>query len=290
MFSRKKILLSTLSAAFVAAFVFFYLIPAFAGKIEVRGDYYLGPLKFHLYSWLIIGAVIASFFALSRLARIAGSKDGLVEDLVFWNVLFGLLGARLYHVLSAWNIYAHDPVSILYFWQGGLGIYGGVVAGFLATYIYCRLKKIEFWRIADLLAAGLILGQAIGRWGNFFNQEAFGLPTSLPWKMFVSPLHRLPVCSGGEYFHPVFLYESLWDVVVFAILFLLFKKKQWPAGMVLAIYAILYPLGRFFIESLRCDATLVGGYHLNMIVSLAVMILGLILFAWRGGKDLPKQA
>ncbi|MEK9180886.1 MAG: prolipoprotein diacylglyceryl transferase [Patescibacteria group bacterium] len=276
MFSYKKTILFLVIPAFLlAAFIFFYLFPAFRGQIAVKPDFYLGPVRLHFYSLTFLLAVVAAYFFLRRYGPNFGLDESAVEDLLLYNLLAGFAGARIHHVFSLWSYYSAEPLAILEIWEGGLGIFGGVAGGAAATFLYCRYKKISFLRLADLLAPALILGQAIGRWGNFFNQEAYGLPTTLPWKMFVEPVNRAEEFLGWAYFHPLFLYESLWNLLVFFILLRLFRTKtDFARGKILAGYLILYSVGRFGLENLRADPTLLFGHPANQILAVIFIALG----------------
>ena len=277
-------------------FLFSFVAPAFRGDIQVQPDYFLGPIRVHMYSWTFFAALVAGFFWVRKNADKFGISRAAAENIVLVNVIAGFFGARIHHVLSAWNFYSQNLVLIPQVWHGGLGIYGGVIGGIFATWIYCRVKKISFLSVADLLAPALVLGQAIGRWGNFFNKEAYGLPTQLPWKMFIDAPFRLSPFLDDQFFHPTFLYESLWAVAVFLILVRIFRKgylsssKDLKAragtvsGSVFASYLILYSLGRFFIEALRADVTLFYGVPANQILALGLMIAGILILArtfWR---------
>ena len=262
----------------VVLFVTVFLAPAFRGDILIEAGYSVGLFTIHLYSWIMLAAVLAAFFLTRRFAGKFGIPKGTAENLVLVGFFAGFVGARIHHVLSAWDFYSQNVWSTIQVWRGGLGIFGGIAGGIIAIALYARIKKLNFLTVADLLTPGLILGQAIGRWGNFFNQEAYGIPTNLPWKMFVAPEFRLERFLDFSYFHPVFLYESLWGVVVFLILLKMVKQKEvlrFPAGLIFASYLILYPLGRFFIESLRADQTLVAGLPLNQLLALVFMLAGL---------------
>jgi phosphatidylglycerol:prolipoprotein diacylglycerol transferase len=184
-------------------------------------------------------------------------------------------------VLFQWSYYSQHPSEILAIWRGGIAIHGAILGGILAAVIFSRLKKCSFWRLADVVAPSLILGQAIGRWGNFFNSEAFGSPTDLPWKLLI-PLDRRP--AGYEsigYYHPTFLYESLWNLMVFGLLMTLFVRvPKAKRGTVFLIYAIAYSCGRFWIEGLRTDSLMLGPLKMAQMISLIGIGLGGMGLAW----------
>ena len=184
-------------------------------------------------------------------------------------LLGGLVGARLYYVAFNLDYYSMVPAKIFAVWEGGLAIHGGVLGGILVGGGYAWLRRLPVLTYLDIAAPSLALGQAIGRWGNFFNEEAFGTPTNLPWKLFISPSQRPPEYAQAEFFHPTFLYESLWDVVVFALLVLVFRRRLARApGALFLIYLGLYSVGRFMTEALRTDALMLGPIRVAQLVSL----------------------
>ena len=176
----------------------------------------LGPFALRWYGLLIALAVLAGLALSSRLARQRGIDPALITDLLPVLVLGAVVGARLYYVLFEWRQYSGDWLAVLAIWRGGIAIHGALIGGTLTTIVYCRLRKQRFWPLLDVLMPAVALGQAIGRWGNFFNSEAFGLPTDLPWKLAIPAANRPPEFLGQLYFHPTFLYESLWNLGVCA--------------------------------------------------------------------------
>jgi len=193
--------------------------------------------------------------------------------------------ARLYYVLFEWEQYAQRPEDIIAIWKGGIAIHGAILGGLVATIIFARIQKLSVWLLADLVVPSLILGQAIGRWGNFFNSEAFGSPTNLPWKLYIPPQQRPPGYINYQYFHPTFLYESLWNVLIFSILITLFfrdlkRKPHLKVGTLALIYLVGYSAGRIWIEGLRTDSLMVGPLRIAQIVSLVSILLGLAGLAW----------
>ncbi|MCI6738372.1 MAG: prolipoprotein diacylglyceryl transferase [Intestinibacter sp.] len=211
------------------------------------------------------GMVIAVFIALREAKRLKISEDDIL-NLAMIAIPCGLIGARAYYVIFNWSYYAGNIAEILNFRGGGLAIHGGLIGGILAGFIYAKIKKINFFKLADCVVLGIPLAQAIGRWGNFLNQEAHGGPTNLPWGIMVD----------GVKVHPTFLYESIWDLGVFLFLFI-FRKKQKYQGQILVDYIILYSIGRFFIEGLRTDSLMLGPLRMAQVVSLACIIIGVIL-------------
>ena len=238
----------------------------------------LGPLVVRWYGLLIAGAVLLGVNLSSRLAMRRGVDPDLVADLAFALVLGAIPGARIYYVLFQWKDYVGHPERMIAIWEGGIAIHGAILGGMLAAWGFARWKKVSFWVLADIVAPALILGQAIGRWGNFFNSEAYGSPTDLPWKLLIPPDRRFLGFETVAYYHPTFLYESLWNVMVFGLvlgLFLRWGNRVRP-GFVFSVYAIGYSLGRLWIEGLRSDSLMAGGLKMAQGVSLVGIGLGLV--------------
>lgn len=246
----------------------------------------IGPLTIRWYGLLIAMAVIIGVSLSQYLAKRRQVNPDLLGDLVIWLVIGAIPAARLYYVLFEWSEYAKNPGKIIAIWEGGIAIHGAILGGAIATLIFARINKISFWQLADLVAPSLILGQAIGRWGNFFNSEAFGSPTNLPWKLFI-PLERRPLgYENFDYFHPTFLYESVWNLIVFGLLLTLFfrslqGKPHLKTGTVFLVYLVAYSLGRFWIEGLRTDSLMFGPIRMAQVVSLVGISLGLAGLAWQ---------
>ena len=238
------------------------------------------------------GIIIAAGFLLAVFYMLARAKDfGITQDdvldMILWAVPIGVICARLYYCIFYWELYADDPISILYIWEGGLAIYGGILAAFLTAWLVCRKKKIGFWALTDCCVAGIFIGQAIGRWGNFFNREAFGGMTDLPWRM------RLWI-SGTYYIdvHPTFLYESLWNVAGLLLLCLAVDKVRRFDGENTCFYFLWYGIGRFWIEGLRTDSlylfhvTLFGErVRVSQALSLVMIVLTAIILLKNRSAD-----
>ena len=245
----------------------------------------LGPLTIRWYGLLIATAVLVGVTLSQYLAKRRHVDPDLLGDLSIWLVVGAIPAARLYYVLFEWKEYANHPELIFAIWQGGIAIHGAIIGGILATLIFAQIKRVSFWQLADLVSPSLILGQALGRWGNFFNSEAFGRPTDLPWKLFI-PQNRRPIeYIDYAYFHPTFLYESLWDVMVFGLLLVLFfqglkKKPQLKVGTIALVYMVTYSIGRFWIEGLRTDSLMLGPLRIAQVVSLVEIFLGLAGLGW----------
>lgn len=236
----------------------------------------IGPLSIRWYGVLIMTGVILGLVLAGREAKRQGMSIELIYDLFFYMLISAIVGARFYYVIFSWDLYRDNLKEIFAFWHGGLAIHGAVVGGIVSALIYTHLKGLSFWLVADLCAPSLILGQAIGRWGNYFNQEAFGRPTNLPWGIFIDEAHRPLQYVQQTHFHPTFLYESLWNFCVFLLLLWLRRRRGIVTGDVFLAYLILYSLGRFWIESLRMDSLMFAGFRVAQIVSLLLIVLASI--------------
>lgn len=238
----------------------------------------LGPITIRWYGLTATFALVAAFLYLKKTARWLKININL-DNLFFCVVLAGILGARLYHVLNEFNFYLQNPGLILMIWKGGLAIHGGVLAGALVIFYFCKRRNLSFLRISDLFAPALLLALSIARWGNFFNQELFGKPTNLPWKIFIDSINRPPAFSQFDYFHPTFLYQSLWNLIA-VILITLWIKKRPPDrhGLIFGVSIIAWGMGRFLVELLRIDAVpLIFGLRLPMLVSVGIVIIGIAI-------------
>jgi phosphatidylglycerol:prolipoprotein diacylglycerol transferase len=242
----------------------------------------IGPITFHLYGLLIGLGILAGGTVAERLrVRLAKTNKQyqkfIVWDSLLWITFLGIVGARAYHVLDYWNYYSAEPVKILYLSQGGLGIFGGIVGGLIGAWIAVQNKK-TFLRLIDLLAIGAPLGQAIGRWGNYFNQELYGLPTKLPWGIYIPVEKRMIEFIDVERFHPVFFYEMIWNLAVFLILLFLVVKNKLKVGRgaVLTTYLGFYGLGRFFFEYLKINPWQINGLNVAQVISLGMVILAVV--------------
>jgi phosphatidylglycerol:prolipoprotein diacylglycerol transferase len=241
----------------------------------------IGPLVVRWYGILMALAIVVGLWLGHRQAR----KDGLPADDIIsagqWAILAGLVGARLYEVVFNWDYYGRFPSKIFAVWEGGLAIHGGLIVGPLVGVILARRWKIPILRSLDVAAPSIVIGQAIGRWGNFFNEEAFGAPTNLPWKLYISPPHRPPGFGRFDYFHPTFLYESLWDLAVFVVLVLWLRRRlrRQPGGLFFA-YLGLYSVGRFLIESVRLDSFWLGPFRVAQLASVLGVAVAIAGLAW----------
>lgn len=247
---------------------------------------------FHIYFYgilITVGVVAAAFLAQAEAKR-RGLNPDVIWDVLFWVVLAGIVGARIWHILTpppsmvAQGIttqwYLMHPLDMINIRNGGLGIPGAVIGGAIALWIYCRNRKLSFLTWLDVTAPGVALAQAIGRWGNFFNQELYGVPTNLPWKIYIDPQHRVPGYENYSYFTPLFLYESLWNLLNMAILLWLGRRfEKWlKSGDVFYIYVIMYAIGRFCLEFLRLDASQVAGINFNQTFMVIIAAVSGVLF------------
>ncbi|MBS3968985.1 MAG: prolipoprotein diacylglyceryl transferase [Clostridia bacterium] len=232
----------------------------------------IGPIAVRWYGILIsTGVALGILLAYKECIR-----QGIDPDYILTISIFALpaafIGARLYYVIFRWGeYYRFHPEEIIAIWHGGLAIHGGVIGGVLAGYFVVRKYKLNFWKMADIVAPSIILGQAIGRWGNYFNQEAYGYPTDLPWAMFID----------GAYRHPTFLYEFIWNMGVFA--YLIFRRYQ-PGvkqGELFTSYFILYSLGRIVIESFRTDSLMIGPLRVAQVISLGLIAVGVLILYFK---------
>lgn len=256
----------------------------------------LGPLAVHWYGIIIVTSVLVAAYIANLEAKRRGQDPDHVWNALLLCLVLGIIGARLYHVFSSprggmvgWDYYRKNPLAILQVWHGGLAIYGAVAGGLLGVYIYARLNKLSFLQWVDIGTPGLTLAQAIGRWGNFINQELYGYPTSLPWGITIAPSYRIPpyddltVYPASTRFHPTFLYESLWNLLGFLLLMYVARRyrDRLLDGDVLCLYAIWYPMGRIFVEALRPDAWLIRGIAAAQIFAAIAIVVSVVVIIYR---------
>ena len=243
----------------------------------------IGGLSIRWYSVLILcGILIAIFLAEKEGKKRRLSKD-FIFDLAFWVVIFGILGARLYFVVFNFDLYKSDMMEIFRIWNGGLAIHGGILFGFITCLIYCKFKKVKLLEITDIAVVSLIIAQAIGRWGNFFNSEAHGPITSLEnlKSMHIPNFIINGMNIDGIYYHPTFFYESIWCLVGFILLLILRKfLKERKNGELTCVYLMWYSVGRFFIEQLRTDSLMIGTFKVAQLVSLSCFVIGLLFYLY----------
>ncbi len=269
--------------------------------------FHLGPLVLRWYGLLIASSVLIGLNLSKKLAAKRNIELGFINDLMPIIVLSSLIGARIYYVIFEWERYQGNyfwssikmfnfsiPIpSPLEIWNGGIAIHGALIAGSISVIIFSRLKKQFLWDVLDVICPSVALGQAIGRWGNFFNNEAFGTPTSLPWKLSIPFIYRPEGLANYEYFHPTFLYESVWNIILFTLLIFIFSKGskgliRLPSGAITCIYITIYSIGRLWIEGLRTDSLCIGGLpplceggiRVAQLISLILSGLGLLGIWW----------
>jgi phosphatidylglycerol---prolipoprotein diacylglyceryl transferase len=260
--------------------------PLFAWQFMSPGEevFHLGWFRLKWYGLLIATAVLVGVNLSMRLAKQRNIEPEAIADLSIWLVLAAIPAARLYYVAFEWPSYSQHPDRIIKIWEGGIAIHGAIIGGSIAAIIFAKLKQISFWQLADVIAPSVALGQAIGRWGNFFNSEAFGSPTDLPWKLYIPRDSRPFEYVNKEYFHPTFLYESLWNLLVFAILMWLFisntRHHRLKAGSIFLVYLVAYSIGRFGVEGLRTDSLMFGSLKMAQMISLVGIAIGSIGLLW----------
>jgi prolipoprotein diacylglyceryl transferase len=251
-----------------------------------NGVWHLGPVPIRAYALCIILGILAAIWISDRRWLARGGAPNEIADLAIWAVPFGLVGGRLYHVLTDWELYfgeGRNPVTALYVWRGGLGVWGSIAMGALGVLIGARLKGIRVLPVIDAMAPGVLVAQALGRWGNWFNQELFGRPTDLPWGLEIDEAHRPADYLDQATFHPTFLYESLWCLAAAGLLVWADRRWRLGHGRVVALYVMAYTLGRGWIEMLRIDDVQLDdvlGLRWNVWTSIILFVLAAAYFAW----------
>ncbi|HDG8499765.1 TPA: prolipoprotein diacylglyceryl transferase [Staphylococcus aureus] len=248
----------------------------------------LGPLSVRWYGIIIATGILLGYFVAQRALVKAGLHKDTLVDIIFYSALFGFIAARIYFVIFQWPYYAENPGEIIKIWHGGIAIHGGLIGGFIAGVIVCKVKNLNPFQIGDIVAPSIILAQGIGRWGNFMNHEAHGGPVS---RAFLEQLH-LPnfiienMYINGQYYHPTFLYESIWDVAGFIILVNI--RKHLKLGETFFLYLTWYSIGRFFIEGLRTDSLmLTSNIRVAQLVSILLILISISLIVYRRIKYNP---
>ncbi|HAR5488041.1 prolipoprotein diacylglyceryl transferase [Staphylococcus aureus] len=248
----------------------------------------LGPLSVRWYGIIITVGILLGYFVAQRALVKAGLHKDTLVDIIFYSALFGFIAARIYFVIFQWPYYVENPSEIIKIWHGGIAIHGGLIGGFIAGVIVCKVKNLNPFQIGDIVAPSIILAQGIGRWGNFMNHEAHGGPVS---RAFLEKLH-LPnfiienMYINGQYYHPTFLYESIWDVAGFIILVNI--RKHLKLGETFFLYLTWYSIGRFFIEGLRTDSLmLTSNIRVAQLVSILLILISISLIVYRRIKYNP---
>lgn len=254
---------------------------------------HFGSFIVYFYALItLLGVLVACFLTVYRAKKYKQDPE-MVWDLATWVLIAGIVGARLWHILlpSASQIangitayyYLTHPLDAINIRSGGMGIPGAVIGGAIALLIFARAKKLSFWTWTDMIAPGLIIAQAIGRWGNFVNQELYGAPSTLPWAIFIEPVYRLPEFRDVATYHPLFLYEFIWNVFIFLALLWIEQQfaKRLMAGDIFLVYLVGYPIGRFFLEFLRLDTAIAFGVDFNQLFMLVIAIAAIGWLIWR---------
>ena len=236
----------------------------------------LGPLNIHFYALcIVLGLVLAVVYACRRSKEFGVTEDDLLDG-VLWIAPFAILCARLYYCVFSWDSYAHNPISILYIWEGGLAIYGGVIGAVAGVIVFCRIKKIKIATILDMMLLGFLIGQSLGRWGNFFNREAFGAETSSFLRMGLTNT----ITGVTTYYHPTFLYESVWNALGFVLLHILSKRRRYDGQIALG-YVAWYGLGRCMIEGLRMDSLWWGPFRVSQLLAGVSCVAAVSVLLWQ---------
>lgn len=278
----------TISVALVSGTLFFLigwflLANIFAGNFVLPQSLHIGNFELQYYGLILAVAALAGYFLAMHRRKEFGIESSEADKIIFYVIVAGFVGARLYHVISEIGFYANEPAKIFAIWNGGLSIYGVVIGGIVVLLLYKIFhskdsvnisQKMSLWTLLDWLIPSVALGQIIGRFGNFFNYEIYGYATSLPWKMFVPPQFRDSTLRLNEFFHPLFLYEATGSVI---ILYLLLKIKLRPGALFL-VWLFLYNVMRFFLEQLRVGSVIYGDIRVNALFSLVLILLSITLY------------
>ena len=253
--------------------------PALGIEVDPGRTLSVGPFTIHYYGLIIaIGLMLAVLYA-SKRGKEFGIKEDDILDGVLWVTPFAIVCARIYYVAFSWEDYASNPISVLYIWEGGIAIYGGVLGAILGMYVMCRVKKVRFSTTLDLILLAFLIGQSIGRWGNFVNREAFGAATDAVTRMGLFNTKT----GSWEYYHPTFLYESVWNAAGFVLLHFLSKKRKYDGQIALG-YAAWYGLGRSFIEGLRVDSLYWGPFRVSQVLAAVTCVAALSVLVWQQTK------
>lgn len=240
--------------------------PSLGLEFDPIREIFIGPVSVHLYGIIIgLGMILAACYAMRRSEEF-GLNEDLVLDGFLWVTPFAICCARIYYCAFSWELYADNPISVLYIWQGGIAIYGGVIGAVIGILVFCKVRKADVKAVLDLIALGFLIGQCLGRWGNFFNREAFGSETDSFLRMGLYNSYT----GQWEYHHPTFLYESVWNAVGFVLLHFLSRRRKYDGQIALG-YAAWYGLGRAFIEGLRTDSLYIPGTPLRVSQLLAAV-------------------
>lgn len=253
----------------------------------------MDPIAFYIfgrpvywYGIIIAAGVLIGIYLAIRYANRLGYDQDMIIDFCLLAIPLAIIGARLYYVIFSWEYYSKNPGDIIKIWEGGLAIYGAVIGGIISAIIFSRWRKIDFWELCDIAAPSLILGQALGRWGNFFNQEAYGYAVNNPaWQWFPAAVY---IDANAQWHMATFFYESMWNFIVFFLL-LFYKKRRKRKGEIFLLYLILYSVGRVVIEGLRTDSLYWGPFRVSQLLSGILIIVGIALFIIRRKKNIDEK-
>lgn len=247
----------------------------------------IGQFEIRWYSILILIGIFFGYLIASKEAKRFKFPNDLLFNIVFWMLIFGFVGARLYYVAFNFHLYRNNLLDIIRVWEGGLAIHGGIIAGILVIYLYSKKYEIKLLRLLDLFAIPVLLAQAIGRWGNFFNSEAHGAATTIEHlrSLSIPDFIIKGVNIDGIYYTPTFLYESLWCLLGVIILLIFRRRRFVKIGQITSLYFIWYSIGRFYIESMRTDSLMFAGFKVAQIVSVFLIVFGLIIYIVQSKKN-----
>jgi phosphatidylglycerol---prolipoprotein diacylglyceryl transferase len=253
-----------------------------------NGIVHIGPLPLHAYGLMLALGVLAAAYVAERRWAARGGDPKEIGQIAVPVVISGIIGARVYHLFTGYSWSEHGILGAFQIWKGGLSIWGAVAGGLIAVIVLARIRHLDVLVLMDVIAPGLAIAQAIGRWGNYFNQELFGRPTDLPWALKIDPAHRPAGYANDATFHPTFLYESLWCLLVFGVLLWSERRFRFRRGQTFALYVALYTFGRIWFEALRVDdATKLFGVRFNLLLSVVLCVGSTIWFVWLGRRRAP---
>jgi phosphatidylglycerol:prolipoprotein diacylglycerol transferase len=263
--------------------------PGLGWEFDPARGFPIGKFTIYYYGVIIaVGLLLAVIYGMRRCKQFGFSQDDILDG-VLWIVPFAILCARLYYCIFEWETYAKNPISILYIWNGGLAIYGGVIGAVIGVAVFCYFKKIKLPALLDLVLLGFLIGQSIGRWGNFFNREAFGAETDIFIRMGLFQNADGSHSNVMHYFHPTFLYESLWNAAGFVLLHFWSKKRQYDGQIALG-YALWYGFGRMLIEGLRTDSLMLGDFRVSQLLAgVTAVAAAIALFVLSLRKHEPEK-
>ena len=258
--------------------------PALGIEVNPPRSIALGPMNIYFYGIVIAAGLLLAALYCSRRSREFGLTEDHVFDGILWVTPFAIVCARIYYVAFSWQDYAANPISVLYIWEGGIAIYGGILGAIVGIAVFSRIKKLKLAAVLDLVSLGFLIGQSAGRWGNFFNREAFGAATEAFTRMGLYNTRT----GAWEYYHPTFLYESVWNLVGFVLLHFLSRRRRYD-GQVALSYVAWYGLGRAIIEGLRMDSLYWGPFRVSQVLAGISCVVAVIVLIWQHFREHPKE-